>query len=601
MSDKLVIESTIYSDMKPIFYVSKYLGLAPFRLVGGKDEPYSIECSLFFFVYGVLFLVVLNVGELFFTQGWFEDEDAKSLFKITANYVTLALYFGGMLVHFFTLVNSRKICLIVAKVSKMETFVVKDLKYSKRRIFWFSMMEIFFGIICPFIMTTAISYDPPLFDDLPSSNLTLTDCYFFNVISIAQLQFINFVLKLLESYTSLNYTLKLLKKCPINVTSSHESLRNFEICQFDEIDGTRETSVVYRKHLHVNAAEIIRQLRKLHTVLCDNSELINSAYSFQILICATQHFIGITFIIYSIFVHALNYETSLIESVAWNLITSYWLLWDSLVIIAVAASCTLTTNQANMTGVIVHKLLNEVEDERIKAELELFSLQLLHRKVQFNACARNTRLGGPTDKVVIPTFSDLPVTGRSGLELQASIPREIVVYMYFYLQTNRPHDVVLSTPGYEPMDPGIGSRLVPWKGNYPNGHQGLMLYKKDVRASLAEELLRFQTLQPKLMGLNLERLDDGDGTGFTIKAHKAQWHNNCWLKFNQKAFEEQSHRESTTSQPCQPRTSTMYKVRLEQLPAYRERYSHNQTKEQIAFCDSSPKGTYAEKKHIPDF
>ena len=40
--------------------------------------------------------------------------------------------------------------------------------------------------------------------------------------------------------------------------------------------------------------------------------------------------------------------------------------------------------------------------------------------------------------------------------------------------------------------------------------------------------------------LHLERLDDGNGIESTLKAHGAEWHKKCRLKFNKKAFDEQS-------------------------------------------------------------
>ena len=67
-------------------------------------------------------------------------------------------------------------------------------------------------------------------------------------------------------------------------------------------------------------------------------------------------------------------------------------------------------------------------------------------------------------------------------------------------------------------------------------------------ASLAEDLLRFQTLQHMPMDINLERLDDGDGIESTLKVHRAQWHKKCRLRFNKKAFDEQSRGDLTTRQ-----------------------------------------------------
>ena len=73
--------------------------------------------------------------------------------------------------------------------------------------------------------------------------------------------------------------------------------------------------------------------------------------------------------------------------------------------------------------------------------------------------------------------------------------------------------------------------------------------------SLAEDLLRFQTLQHMPMDLNLERLDDGDGIESTLKAHRAEWHKKRRLKLNKKAFDEQSRGELTTGQ--QPSTNLL--------------------------------------------
>jgi hypothetical protein len=53
-------------------------------------------------------------------------------------------------------------------------------------------------------------------------------------------------------------------------------------------------------------------------------------------------------------------------------------------------------------------------------------------------------------------------------------------------------------------------------------------------ASLTEDL-RFQTLQHTPMDIDFERLDDGDGIESTLKAHKAEWHKKCRLRFNKKA------------------------------------------------------------------
>lgn len=91
-------------------------------------------------------------------------------------------------------------------------------------------------------------------------------------------------------------------------------------------------------------------------------------------------------------------------------------------------------------------------------------------------------------------------------------------------------------------------------------------------ASLAEDLCRFQALQHIPMNLNLERLDDGDGIESTLKKHRAEWHKRCRLKFNKKAFDEQSHKDVTIEQ--EPSTCTV---------DTRYAYSHPQHTEPTCF------------------
>ncbi|XP_021930650.1 putative gustatory receptor 28a isoform X3 [Zootermopsis nevadensis] len=50
------------------------------------------------------------------------------------------------------------------------------------------------------------------------------------------------------------------------------------------------------------------------------------------------------------------------------------------------ASASLIYSRANRTAAIVHKLISNTSDIEVKEELKIFSLKLLHRKVQFTAC-----------------------------------------------------------------------------------------------------------------------------------------------------------------------------------------------------------------------
>ncbi|XP_063233977.1 putative gustatory receptor 28b isoform X2 [Bacillus rossius redtenbacheri] len=268
--------------------------------------------------------------------------------------------------------NSRKLYGVLNRVVRLEAFVVAEVRFPQKRVFWFSMLELFLAIILPVILNIIVALNPRLFEDLPASNLTLTDCYYFSVMFIMQLQFINLVLKLYESYSSINFVLEMLRR------------RGGQ--PYIPILDTEQMQAARGKHPLHDPAGTVRQLRKLHCTLCDLLETLNSTYSIQILVCATQHFIGITFNIYSIVVHTIGDQENVAANLAWNVTTSFWLVCDSLIILGVASSCCITAQQANSTSSIVHKLLNEECEVRTKEELQLFSMQLLHRRIQFTAC-----------------------------------------------------------------------------------------------------------------------------------------------------------------------------------------------------------------------
>ena len=83
--------------------------------------------------------------------------------------------------------------------------------------------------------------------------------------------------------------------------------------------------------------------------------------------------------------------------------------------------------------------------------------------------------------------------------------------------------------------------------------------RNNVLVVVVEDRIRVQTLQR----MQMERLNGGDGIESTLTTHAAEWHKQCRLKFNIKAFDEQSRRELTTGQ--QRNTPTMHTQSADRL------------------------------------
>jgi hypothetical protein len=134
----------------------------------------------------------------------------------------------------------------------------------------------------------------------------------------------------------------------------------------------------------------ITALREVHFILCDASELTNSIFQVQILVGFIEIFVEITLCLY----FSLTYVTGLFtcelySSSKWNMpgVLLVWAIINLSKLIAVTTSCRGASEQANHAAVLVHKLLVvQALYPEARAELQLFSEQLLHQKVRFNAC-----------------------------------------------------------------------------------------------------------------------------------------------------------------------------------------------------------------------
>ncbi|KYN09747.1 Putative gustatory receptor 28b [Trachymyrmex cornetzi] len=125
------------------------------------------------------------------------------------------------------------------------------------------------------------------------------------------------------------------------------------------------------------------QLRDVHCHLCEISEDVSSFYSLPVLFGVVFLFLTLIYNGYFLFWillitdDILEYET-LSSSIVWIIFVIYpiFLLSNRITRILI---------EMKKTGNIVHNLLNCAIGKETKAELKKFSLQLLHREIQFTA------------------------------------------------------------------------------------------------------------------------------------------------------------------------------------------------------------------------
>ncbi|XP_018310417.1 putative gustatory receptor 28b [Mycetomoellerius zeteki] len=127
----------------------------------------------------------------------------------------------------------------------------------------------------------------------------------------------------------------------------------------------------------------LKILKKQHLVISDTVQMLNEIFNLQLLATIAITFFVITFEIYCDVVRwqggiLINFDMqfifALFTTVGHYTMKITWLVW----------ACETGKNQAQEISTTVHGLLNSTNDEQIKNELQLFSLQILHRKNIFS-------------------------------------------------------------------------------------------------------------------------------------------------------------------------------------------------------------------------
>jgi hypothetical protein len=130
----------------------------------------------------------------------------------------------------------------------------------------------------------------------------------------------------------------------------------------------------------------IRIARELYDELCDISTFVNSMYGFQILLGLGVTTVELTLSSYLMLatirgIHAVEADTV----GKFVCLMTAWLLLYAFKLISITAPCQSATREVENTVMLVQKLLLAGFDQNTTAELQLFSQQLLHRKMSFTA------------------------------------------------------------------------------------------------------------------------------------------------------------------------------------------------------------------------
>ncbi|XP_072759065.1 uncharacterized protein [Anoplolepis gracilipes] len=179
-----------------------------------------------------------------------------------------------------------------------------------------------------------------------------------------------------------------LKACFKKINDNLASLR--ELVINDEPHLLRR---IYHEQRNPFLLMEIKALKKRHLMVSDAVQMLNVIFSLQLLATIVMTFAEITFSLYFYIVQREKGDTRNLDN---NLDKQIWysyyitsILYYSTKIALIVWACETGKDQALEIGTTVHEVLINTNDKQIKDELQLFSLQILHRENAFSAKGLN--------------------------------------------------------------------------------------------------------------------------------------------------------------------------------------------------------------------
>ncbi|XP_071637422.1 uncharacterized protein [Temnothorax longispinosus] len=130
----------------------------------------------------------------------------------------------------------------------------------------------------------------------------------------------------------------------------------------------------------------LKALEKQYQMISDAVQRMNMIFSLQLLATIILTFIEITFQLYFRIVYwQKDISVIMLDNDIYGMLMITFIIYHSIKMMMIVWACETAKNQALQISTTVHDAFNSTGDNEIKSELQLFSLQILHRKNIFSA------------------------------------------------------------------------------------------------------------------------------------------------------------------------------------------------------------------------
>ncbi|KYN03752.1 Putative gustatory receptor 28b [Cyphomyrmex costatus] len=342
--------------MFPCFACSRILGIFPYKLnvsTFGISKLYYILSTIAICICCVInFALIYHIAKSHINFG-------NTIWNFHAITYYILTSFVVIITHFLSAPRMRLLQTILEVSSKLPTESYQ--KLSK----WIHVKDISCNIIRVVQFTMHLS-----------KVLNIEDTFYVILVGVLTLYFALLVLQIIMLYLN---CVCVLTACFKKINDSLVQMQTFVIND----TKLRVSNVIWHTQRKQYFLLEIRILKKQHLMISDAVRLLNMVFSLQLLATIIMSFLIITFELYF---YAIRWQNGVFIGMDWRLLDVFLtsMIYNVFKIILIVWACETGKNQVRAIGTAIHDLLNSTNDEEIKCELQLFSLQVLHCKNTFS-------------------------------------------------------------------------------------------------------------------------------------------------------------------------------------------------------------------------
>jgi hypothetical protein len=397
----------IYSDIIPVYYLSKCAGLAPVSLIHNRDRAMRVRVNLKTSKLGItytVFLLIVIAG----AQSCVITFHHSLPFKVERIHLhVLQSFIMGIASVTSLIISLRRIRkemdMLLYKISLLDELFDTEVNAQRSNEKYLRIQIIsLIIIVCITYTSDFLAFNT----GFAAWSLCITTyiCNFINIVTITQ--FVNLVLLLKQKFMILNKFLAFAENPTeheadgnlweiLLQTSVFRNVVNFEcdplrtdaFCQAITRRCHQNSTSNYSQNYWLHKGTLhFRALRVIHDFLCDISTSANSMYGLQIFLCMLSAFIetatNISYSATSTYLGPL-YNEDFLRNVACPML---WALVQFLQLFLITGSCNAASDEADRTGNLLQKLLllPELHPSTL-TEIQLFLQQVTNRKLRFTA------------------------------------------------------------------------------------------------------------------------------------------------------------------------------------------------------------------------